>query len=571
MSGPSGRTPGPPTVWRLILTLVVRGVGAEFVLGDIEEDHREVYRAHGARAAARWYRHQALTTAWAWLARRRSRSMGKTTRGGGDGMEGMIRGIRHAVRGLRRAPGFTLSTVLVLGLGLGGSAAVLGLTTSLLSPLPFPDPARLVSVWQTKNGVERAVAPGNYLDWRRSAQSFDGLAAYASRSVSITVDGTATRARVEEVSGNFFAVLGVEPELGGGFEPGLDTDYPDRVAVLSHALWEQSFNRDPEVLGRSFQVDDLTYQVAGVMPTGFAFPNAGEQAWIRSPREAPAIRGFRGDLTQLRDAWYFQVVGRLASGTELAKAREEMTAIAVRLEELYPRDNADAGVLIRPLLDETISGFGATLAVLGAAVLLVLLAAAVNVAHLTLARTAAQRQALSVRVALGAGRGAVLRHVLAEAWLLGVMGGVAGVGLAMVTVRWGVVLFGPFLPRADSVMVSPGTAAAAVFLGLALETLLALLAYRAIDPARWHVGVASPRARGLGTKGREGLVAAQVAAAIALGVGATLLGRSLMRLADVDLGFDTRDLVTVRVAVPDARLRPYPERLQTLRTLAEGL
>jgi predicted permease len=478
-----------------------------------------------------------------------------------------LRDLHLALRGLRRSPGFTVAATLTLGLGLGGAVAILALASAVLRPLPFPRADRLVSVAEVHRGERRGVAPANYLDWRRMAARFDGLAAYGDRSVSLTFSGTARRGRVAQVSGNFFQVLGVAPTLGRAFDATLDADFPGREAVVSHALWTDALGGDPGAVGRTFQVDDLTYEVVGVLPPGFAFPDAAVQAWLRSPHEAPDIRGFPGDLTTLRDAWYFDVVGRMSSGVSLARAAAEMDAVAGRLAELYPDTNRGAGVRLTPLLDETVASFRPTLVALALAVLLLLAAACVNVAHLAMARSAGRGEAMAVRVALGASRGSLLRHVLAEGWVLGAVGSVLGAILAAAAVRTAVSVFGSSLPRATEVGLSPGVLAGAAALGMAATTIITLSTFRAPDgtPGR------SLGNRSGGSRARDGLVAAQVAATVALLAGATLVGRSMLNLSRVDPGFDAGDLVTLRVALPDARLRPYDERLAVYDALADRL
>ena len=278
--------PRPPRFTSALLRPLL-GRDGEFVLGDLEEGYREVHAALGEADANRWYRRQAVSTAWAWMRR------------GSLGTGRWLRDVRNGARALLRAPGFSLATVVTLGIGLGGAASVVALAESVLRPLPFPDAERLVAVWESHDGERRGVAPANYLDWRSMSTSFDALAAHRTTSMSIRVDGLARRGRIAGVSGNFFDVIGVAPRLGRAFEVTLQTDFPERVAVLSHTAWLNSFAGDESVLGRTFRIDDLTYTVVGVAPPGLDFPEAGITAWVRSPTEAPEIRGFGDELTQL--------------------------------------------------------------------------------------------------------------------------------------------------------------------------------------------------------------------------------------------------------------------------------
>lgn len=547
----------PPALSRFLLRIIAGGPDEEFVMGDLEEDYHREVALRGRRAADWWYRRQTWTVAW----HRLRRTPGRWR------MEGMTRDLRHAIRGLARAPGYTLATMLTLALGLGGAVAVLALGASVLRPLPFPQASQLVSVSEVHRGIPRAVAPANYLDWRAMAASFKGLAAFRDHSTSLTLGGEARRSRSAEVSGNFFEVMGVAPVLGRTFDPALNVAFPGREAVLGHGLWMDGFGGDPGVVGQTFQVEDLTYEIVGVMPAGFAFPDPSVQVWLRSPREAPDIRGFPYELISARDAWYFRVVGRLAPNATLEQASGEMDAIAARIEELNPDTNRDTGVQLTPLLDDTVASFRPTLLALALAVLLVLAAACVNVAHLALARSATRSEAMAVRAALGATHGALVRHVLAEGWILGLGGSLVGAALAAAAVQGTVAVFGSTLPRATEVGVRPGVLAAALVLGVAVTTLLTLLTFRApgATPGR-HLG-----SRGGSARVRDGLVVAQVAAAVALSAGSALVGQSLFNLSHVSPGFDAEGLVTLRVALPDARVRPYPERLDLFNSLVDRL
>ena len=357
-------------------------------------------------------------------------------------------------------------------------------------------------------------------------------------------------------------MLGVAPLLGRAFDGTVQTDFPERVAVLSHTAWVNSFAEDPGVLGRAFQIDDLTYEVIGVAPPGLDFPEPGLTAWVRSPTEAPEIRGFGADLPQLRDAWYFEVVGRLSDGVTMSAARDEMRALALRLAALHPDSNTGASTLLVPLLEQTVAGFRTTLVALAFSVALLLLAAGVNVTHLALGRGASRRGDMAVRVALGAGRSTLVRQVLIEGWLLGLAGGGAGLGLARATLGVSVQVLGGSLPRAEEVALRLPTVFGVLALGLTIWTAVSLIAFMRTRPGKRPSHALAGRGWVGGAAG-NGLVAAQVAAAVALLAGAWLpLARSVQRLADVDLGIDVEDVVTLRVAIPDAGAHTYAERLQ---------
>lgn len=551
--------PVPPRLWRAVLHIVVRGPGAEFVRGDLEEEYGDAVQEHGQAEADRRYRGHVLATARDWF---RSRSTSPFAAGGHEA--------RMAIRSLVRTPSYSLATALTLGLGLGGAAAVGALAESILRPLPFPDSHRLVAVGETVDGRERDVAPANYLDWRRESPAFTELAAYLTMGASITVDARATRASVAMVSSNFFATLGIRPLLGTGFDPTLDSDFPDRIAVISHGMWVDAFDSDPNVLGRTFRVEDQAWSIVGVAPAGFAFPDAGLHAWLRSRTEAPELRFLDQGLTEMRDAWYFQAVGRLDSGVSLAQARSETSALAARLARLYPDTNADTGITVRPLLDLTVGDFRSSLLALALTVLLLLGAATVNVTHLVLGRATARRGDAAVRVALGASQGVLIRRAVIEGMVLGFAGSIAGLALAQAALTWVVPLLSTTLPRAEEITLRVPAGALLMLGGVLIGAAISLAAFVA---TRTTDGP-SARLRGRGWVGgaaANGLIAAQVAAAVTLLASAGVLARSLGELNRVELGFDTESLATARVALPDAWLRPYAERIAAYETLRSDI
>jgi len=550
----SAGAPREPRLFELLLRLLVRGEGSEFVLGDVSEDFRRIALRAGPAAARRWYRAQAVRTALGWIARAPRRPA-----------EAYVRDARLALRSLRLSPTYTLGTVVTLAVGIGGAASVAAVGATVLRPLPFPESERLVAVWETREGRQRSVSPANYLDWRRTASSFEGLAAHDVRTVSVTVGGVAARDVVALVSGNFFDVLRGDPLLGRSFDPELDTDFGQRVAVLSHAAWTDAFGAARDVIGRSFLVDDASYEVVGVMPDGFDAPEADVFAWLRSRTEAPEIAGFGADLPSLRDSWYFEVVGRLADGVTIEAAAAEMAGIARRLEEAYPVANRRAGVRLVPLLDQAVAGFESLLLALALAVLLVLVAAGANVAHLALARGAARERAVAVKRALGATRADVRRSALIEGVALGLGG--ASVGLSMAAVLMGSPLLtrGGWVPRAGEVALRPSVVGFALLLGVVVGVAVGL-AGDVRSAIRGGRGVARGEG-GTRTRGSRAMIAGQVAVAVALLVGTTLMARSLVALGSVDLGFRTDGLATVRIAMPDARTRAYEERILGYRAI----
>jgi predicted permease len=330
--------------------------------------------------------------------------------------------LRYALRHLRANPGFTAVAALTLALGIGASTTIFGIANAvLLRPLPFRDPARLVRIWESNPTTERfSASEPNYLDWRARARSFAELAAYSWRSVSLTGEGEPEQIQARAVTHTLFPLLGVAPLAGRAFteeesRPGGDA----RVAILSHTLWQRHFGGDPRAVGRTVTLDNAGYQVVGVMPPGFDFPGQVD-LWLPL---APSPSSSRGDHR-------LGVVGRLRPGVTLAQAAAEMRALGRELARLYPESNKEWGVNLASFTDWIVGRELRTrvLALL-AAVGLLLLMACVNVANLLLARASTRQREMSLRAALGAGRGRIVRQLLTESVLLSAVGGALGVDM----------------------------------------------------------------------------------------------------------------------------------------------
>lgn len=471
---------------------------------------------------------------------------------GEGGLDGWTQDVRHAVRALLGRPVTTGMALLTLALGIGAGTAMFSVFRSvLLRPLPFPEPDELVAFREVHEGRERHASPAGYLDWRRRASSFEAVTAYDDRTFVLRAGGEPQRVSGAWVSGNFFATLGVGAAVGHAFDPALRADGSAPEAVLGHGLWVERFGGDPGVVGRTLRVDGTAVRVLGVAPRGFSFPE-GASLWLRSPWEAPPVGGLGPELPDLRNAWYFRVVGRLADGVGLEGAREEMAAIDARIARESPADAPDGGTLLRPLLAEMAGDSGPLLSVLLGAVGVLLLTGCANLASLSLARVSDREGELAVRVALGAGRWRLGRLVLVEALVLSAAGGVLGVALA----AWGLPALRPLLPatlpRLGEIRID-GTVLAVALLVTTLTAVLFgfLPALRAAGRA----GGSTLRARG-GTPGpgrlRDAVVAGEVAASLVLVAAAALLVRSLAGMASVDPGFAPGGLATLRATLPDA-------------------
>jgi len=466
-------------------------------------------------------------------------------------MDTLWQDLRYAARMLARNPGFTTVAVLTLALGIGANTAIFSVINGvLLRPLPYPEPNRITTLWNTnlQLGVAKTtVSPVDFRDWQRMNQSFSHMASYAYGSYVLTGDHDPVRLLTARVTPDFFAVMGVEPMLGRAFVAEDDEPRAGKVVVLSHSLWQQQFAADPAIVGKTLTLDGEAHEVRGVMPPGFGFPN-GRDVW--APQAYPPAR-FEPPQ---RGAIYLQAVARLKPSVTVEAAQAEMAAIARQLEQQYPETNQGRSVLVLSLHDDIVGEVRLALWVLLGAVGFVLLIACANVANLSLARTAARQKEVAVRIALGAGRARLMRQFLTESALLGLSGAVAGLLFAL----WGLDLLRTLgtgnLPRLEEVRLDLGVLGFTVVVALASAFLFGLA------PALFasHTDLnSSLREGGRGTGGnfrrnplRAALVIGEVALALVLLVGASLLVQSFLRLRSVDTGFDPESLLTTYVALP---------------------
>lgn len=484
----------------------------------------------------------------------------------------VVQDIRLGARSLVRRPGFATVAVLTLGLGVGVNTAIFSVVDAvLLAPLPYPEPERLVQVWESDpRRSTRNPSPADYLDIRRAARSFSDLTAYTTRSGNLTGEGEPESLAYASVSANFFRTFGVAAALGGTFGP-------DRVgsgvhvAVLSHDLWSRRFGTDPGAIGRTLRVDEASYEIVGVMPPSFDFPE-GAAFWVAAPRDIPGSSIVPSDAPPMRDAWYHQVVGRLAPGVDIARAGQEMESLAASLAADFPDVNEGLRIRLVPLKQETVGDAGGTLWLLLGATGLVMLVACTNVANLLLARGVGRRRELAVRAALGAGGGRIVAHVLGEAIVLALAGGGVGGGLAVAGLAVLRPVVAAVLPRGGELQLDLGILAYAGAAALATTLLVGLMPARAAAVSGRAAGVArgateSKRRRRLG----DALVAFQVAMAVVLVLGAGLMLRTLARVASVDLGFDAEDLTVAWVGLPGAGRRSEDERVAFYREIGDRL
>lgn len=476
----------------------------------------------------------------------------------------VLRNSRHAVRVLARAPGFSLTAILTLALGLGAATAMFTIVNSvLLRPLPFGDAERVLSVWTRfepssgYNFPQFSLSGPEFLDYRAQTQVLEEVAAFTQPGATLATDDAAVEPiRVAQVLGtaNLFATLGAQPALGRTFRDGEDQPGAPCVAVLSHSLWLSAFGGDSNAIGRTARLSDTPCEIVGVMPASFAFPTASTQVW-RPVVVDPANSQWNELLNH-----GLRAVGRLAPGATLAAAETELRTLMANWRAVSDHFEGHF-IVLRPYLDEVVAGVRPQLTLLLVAAGLVLLVICANLASLLLARGEGRRRELAVHFALGAGRARLVAQLLTESALLALGGAALGVTAAMAFLD-GLLSLYPFaLPRAEAIALdwrALAFAGAVTVLAVLLFGLLPALSASSTSPE----AVLRSQTRGI-VGGRTRLMRAFVVGEVALSVmlvaGAGLLLRSYENIRSVDLGFDAGGVYTVGQALPESM---YPNLSQ---------
>src|SRR5262245_31147184 len=473
-------------------------------------------------------------------------------------MQTLWQDLRFGARMLLKKPGFTLIAAVTLALGIGANTAIFSVVNAvLLSPLPYTEPERLMWIWGNfRGGTNTAsVSHLDFLDYREQNRSFEHLGAFSSENAFVNLTGgEPERLRASVVTANYFDIFGVKPALGRSFIAEEEQLGRHLVVVLSYGLWQRRFGGDPSIIGKTIMLNDRSLNVLGVMPAGFQPPQAAE-LWAPMPLRA---------LANNRRSNSIRPIGRLKPGVTIGQAQADMDAVARRLEEKYPDTNAGWNWRLIPLQERMVGNIGQSLWVLFGVVGFVLLIACANVTNLSLARAASRSREIAIRTAVGASRRRVARQLLTESLLLSLFGGALGVLVGM----WGL----EFLLWISAGNIPPWARVgidARVLVFTSLATLLTGLLFGlapALQSSKPNLIETLKEGGHSATDGagRNRLyslwVVSEVALAVVALVGAGLLVRSLIRLQQVDPGFDAENVTTLRIDLPGARYQ-QPEQV----------
>jgi len=483
-------------------------------------------------------------------------------------MSTVLQDVRFATRVMLKNYFFTIFAIITLALGIGANTAIFSVASGvLLRALPFNEPGRIAFIWinnpRRKMAYDKLPAPpADFFDWRNQNRVFDGMSAFFSNSFTLTGVGEPERIEGVQATGDFFNILGVAAARGRTFGPGEDRPGNDRVVVLSDGFWKRHFGSDPNIIGKTLTLNGATYQIIGIMPKDFNFPEGTMMpAYLQFPPrpELWTPLAFNEELAKDRTTFNLATIARLKPGVTLPQAQADMSAISAAIDEQYRRKAGYTTVLVE-MREQLVGDVRTALLVLLGAVGLVLLVACVNVSNLQIARSMRRQKEFAVRAALGGGRARLVRQLLTESIMLALPGGLLGLLLAYAGTRLLLSIGPDNLPRASEITIDAQvlaftfgvTVLTGIIAGLApalqithsdLNTLLR-------DEARGST--ASRRSR----RTRDLLVVAEMGLALVLLISAGLLVRSFVLLQQVKLGFKPDNVLTLHIALPDDR---YPE------------
>ena len=479
--------------------------------------------------------------------------------------------IREAIRSFAGQPGFSLVVLLTLALAIGINSAIFSLVNGVvLRPLDYPDPDRLVVLWESNQAAgqpQSETSGATYLDWRTRTRTFSSIGAFRYKGFTLTGAAEAEHIASVEASPALFRVLGVTPLLGRVFTADEEQPGHETLALLSYGAWQRRFGGRQDVIGKTLQLDGQSFAVVGVMPRTFQLPAGDRDVEVWSPLTLDTRS------LQTRPHRMYRAIGRLAPRATLSQAQADMNRIARDLAGEHPDANAGWGVKLVPAHEQVVGNIGRTLWVLFGAVVLVLLIACANIANLLLARSARVAKDFAIRASLGAGRAVLVRRSLVESGLLVCSGGVVGLGVAWIGVRALRRLIPATVPRGDQIGLDLPVLAFTAVIAIVSGLLFGLVpAWRAMRPNLTDVLQETGRGSAGGRRSRhlsDVMIAAEVALALMLLIGAGLLIRSFVNLTSVSPGFRTSQLVAMEIVLPQTRYESGASKKQFYSNLLD--
>lgn len=493
--------------------------------------------------------------------------------------------LKYAVRMMMKKPAFAMVAIMALALGIAANTAIFSVVYSvLLKSLPYTEAERLVVAWEINpRGNQVTVSPANFTDWREQNTVFSEMAANTSVDFSLSGSGTPERIRGASVSTNFFQLLNAKPLLGQTFQIEKEQTTDWKTVVLSYGLWQRNFGSDPQIIGKSIILNENSYKVIGIMPPEFKWqflsPNStsNELAALYVPaikKDIPQLgTNTERDVSERRSTSYMRVIARLKQGVSMEQAQAEMDTIAARLGAQYPDSNKGRGIRLISLHKHLVRDVRPALLVLLVAVGLVLTIACANVANLFLVRAETRRRELAMRVALGAGRGRLIRQLLTESVLLALIAGCLGLLGALWGVQLLVSLMPNELPPISTVSVDLGVLL--FTLGVSILTGIVFGMLPALQVSRVDLTEALKEGAMKGTTNRNRssriLVVVEVALSLVLLVGAGLFLKSFLLLQQVNPGFEPDNLLSLKISLPDAKYSKPEQQSAFFKELLEKI